>query len=50
MVPNHYKDIYFPEMMLRASPGGHFPFLENKEELKSSILDFRSKFEFEIHF
>lgn len=44
--PHHYKDIKFPEMMLWASPGGHFPFLENKEELQGSILAYRTKYKF----
>lgn len=44
--PYHYKGINFPNMMLWPSPGGHFPFLENKNELQASILAYRSKYEF----
>ncbi len=44
--PDHFKDIVFPNMILWASPGGHFPFLENKEELQASILAYKSSYAF----
>lgn len=40
----HYKSINFPNMMLWASPGGHFPFLENKDELMESITAYKAKY------
>ncbi|QED36407.1 alpha/beta hydrolase [Antarcticibacterium arcticum] len=42
--PEHYKGINFPNMMLWASPGGHFPFIENKEELEASILAYKTNY------
>ena len=41
--PDHYKSIDFPNIMLWENSGGHFPFLENKAELKKSIMAYKSQ-------
>jgi proline iminopeptidase len=42
--PNHYKSVYFPNMILWESNVGHIPFIENKTDLENAIKSYQKKF------
>jgi proline iminopeptidase len=44
--PDHYKDVYFPNMLLWEGDTGHMPFLENRDDLKNAIHAFLETFSF----
>lgn len=44
--PKHYKGVKFPEMILWGSEVGHFPFLENKQDLFRAINNYIGKYNF----
>jgi proline iminopeptidase len=44
--PEHYKEIYFPHMILWGSDVGHMPFLENSNDLFKAIKSYRDKYKF----
>lgn len=41
--PNHYHDIQFPNQTLHVWDGGHVPFIEGKQELEKSIIEWLTK-------
>ena len=36
--PKHYRNVHFPNMILRRSNVGHMPFLENSEDMQNAVL------------
>jgi proline iminopeptidase len=43
--PAHYQGVNFPTMLLWGSEVGHFPFLENKEDLRKSIDTYLNRYD-----
>jgi len=42
----HYKGLAFPKMQLWGSDAGHFPFLENKDDLMNAVKKFMNNNQF----
>lgn len=44
--PKHYTHVKFPNIMLWGSNVGHIPFIENRQDLEKSIVDYIRKYGF----
>lgn len=40
--PESYKDVHFPNAVIRTGDCGHFPFLESPEEWAAALDDYRN--------